>query len=249
MKKIVVNDVRKSFNYLAPTYWSIKWFSRPIADIVTPFFYNGGWSANQVTFFRTIISLFMLALLMTGENAMLAMSAVFFYVCYILDSVDGNIARISDSATYWGKFIDGISDSIGILLAPFAAGIGLWVQDENIFWLIAGSSISIVSLLTEIVRQRLNSYRVWMISQSGEIDKKKIDICNKIEKNVHLYSSININGSFLAPIALFFPLGLMAYILVLSVTQGLFSLLWLIVLIFQGKTILNRKRKSRCAVC
>ena len=79
----------------------------------------------------------------------------------------------------------------------------------------------------------------------GERQKTAIEKGRAIHQSV---TGILVNGTFLAPLALIFQLGTSVYLSILLVVQGLSSLVWLVLMLFNGHTLLMRGRRSRFAV-
>jgi phosphatidylglycerophosphate synthase len=88
---------------------------RPISMPITAIFLKLGASANQVT----VVGLILLICSLTaighgGPLATLGIAGYFLF--FVLDFVDGNIARFNRSASYFGKLFDGMVDSVGFLV-------------------------------------------------------------------------------------------------------------------------------------
>lgn len=242
--RITVAEVRASFNRKIKDHLTLTWFARPIADLWTPFFFNRGWSANQVTLVKGVIYCLTLILLGTGRWEAHIAAVAAFYVGYVLDCVDGNLARLNDSASYWGKFADGLSDFIFVGFAPLAAGIGLWIQEGNATALLVGAVTTAVTLGTEFVRHRFSFFREWMVSQTGPLtdrDDVSRDLSVRLEKTM---TEMWLNGRFLAPLLLLFPHGASYYVFALVVVQGVPCVVRLAAILHQARAILGRYRKS-----
>jgi len=92
---------------------------RPLSFPLTVLFIRAGFSANQVSLLNAALLTVVLALLASGRDALMVGGAVLFFVFYVLDFVDGNIARYRNQASYLGKLLDGTIDTIAYLI--FAA--------------------------------------------------------------------------------------------------------------------------------
>lgn len=242
--RITAADVRASYNRNVKSHFAVTWFARPIADLWTPVFFNRGWSANEVTLLRTVVSFLALILLGTGRWEAHIGAVAGFYVGFILDCVDGNLCRLNDSASYWGKFIDGLSDSIYVLLAPLATGIGLWFSASSGGALLAGAVITSLALITQMVRNRLSFFREWMISQSGPLLPAEAKAREKGLKLEQAIAPVVVNGTFVAPLLLLLPGGAAYYLWTLAVVQGASDVFWLAALLGPAHKLLRRKRKS-----
>ena len=137
--RISVAVVRASFNHSVKNHFSVTWFGRPIANVITSQFYNSGWTANGVTQFRIWLAGLATALLVVPVPGVIFGAPVLFFLCFVLDCVDGNLARLTGDVTYWGKFIDGLADFVFVLGGPLAAGVGIWLDGGSEVWMLVGA--------------------------------------------------------------------------------------------------------------
>jgi phosphatidylglycerophosphate synthase len=99
------------------TFIGIKFSKFPLHNIlfrifsfyITPIFILLKISANQATLLRILIGLISTGLVFFGE---VFLGIIFFFIGDIIDCTDGNIARVNNTATYYGKFLDGYVDVI-----------------------------------------------------------------------------------------------------------------------------------------
>jgi len=177
---------------------------------------------------------------LTGVGA-----AAVFYCCFILDCVDGNVARLRQSVSYYGKFLDGISDSVFVWGAPVAAGIALWLQGQPDYWLLVAFVSTMASVANQGFRSRLSFFREWMVGQSGDIEPGTIKRLEPIRRVQTVAASVLVNGTFLTPLLLVIPaqgreLFLMASVVFLALPE----IVWLASTMFEAKIILARPRRS-----
>lgn len=244
-KPITVEDVRASINYNVPMIWTVRWFGRPLANLITPAFYNSGWTADQVTYFRALIGAAGFLVLVVPGYWPAPIAAAAFYTCFVFDCVDGNLARLHESTSYWGKFIDGLADFLFILGAPFAAGLGLMLSGESPYWLAIGAATAIASLTSQMVRNRLSFTREWMVNQSGPLQEAEIRRCRGTKLVQATVAGIYVNGTFVAPLLLVLPdWGRKFYLLALIPVQLLCEIVWTVASISEARILLDRKRRS-----
>ena len=93
-------------------YYFYRWY-RPISLYPTALLLRFGVSANTVTVWGGLCLLS--AFVLIAQGRMLA-GAQLYLLAYILDFVDGNIARYVGKPNYFGKMIDGLVDSMTFLL-------------------------------------------------------------------------------------------------------------------------------------
>lgn len=85
-----------------------------------------GLSPNGATFAHAAISAVGLVLMTGASETAFALGLALFVLAKISDSVDGNLARLQDRASYFGKYVDGLVDMIEDIAFPLALGLHLW---------------------------------------------------------------------------------------------------------------------------
>lgn len=106
----------------------IKLFIEPFAILITCLLQNTKISANHITIFNLIISISFLALAFLIDFIFLIIGIFIFFV---LDFVDGKIARIKNQSSFIGKRLDFLTDRIVFILYSFF--IFYFQQEMNLF--------------------------------------------------------------------------------------------------------------------
>jgi phosphatidylglycerophosphate synthase len=247
-KRITLAEVRASINSDLEIHPSATYFGRPLANQMTPFFHNRGWNANHLTIVRTFIAFAGVFLLAFPLPILWQISAVIFYLCFVLDYVDGNLARIQNDASYLGKFLDGIADGIYPLTAAFFLGIGTWLYYDEPLLLILGGLISIVSLCNQMVRNRLSFFREWMVGLTGELTEQDLENAEKPREIQRRLALVTVNGYFVAIVGLMIPdWGAAVFFGFCLCTQTLPEAMWIATSMAEAGALLKRGRISRLA--
>jgi phosphatidylglycerophosphate synthase len=247
-EKITAADVRASINPDIEEHPSMSWFGRPLSNFITPFFHNRGWSANDMTVARTWLAMAAVSALAFPEPLFWQVSAFIYYICIILDCVDGNLARVQDDASYLGKFLDGLADSIYPMTATFFLGIGAWQHYDEPLFLVIGSLISIVSITNQMLRNRLSFFREWMVGLTGELTEEELVRAKGPRGFQQLLALVIVNGYFLAMIGLMIPAyGAYLFFALCFLAQLIPDFLWICSSIAESYALLKRGRKSRHA--
>ena len=96
---------------------------RPISFAVTPAFLTIGATATNVTVLNLILaSLMPLLALLAPDQAYIGLALITF-ACIVLDCVDGNIARATNSASALGQYLDSLVGKAYYLLLVIALAI------------------------------------------------------------------------------------------------------------------------------
>ena len=100
------------FKYVfIPLAWPISWL-----------FIALGISPNKATVLRLILIIISYLLILLHSNYVF-IGFLLIYISLVMDCVDGQISRTQDSATHYGKFFDGLVDSILEITFPLIIAI------------------------------------------------------------------------------------------------------------------------------
>ena len=101
-------------------YVLFQWLYRPVSMPLTALLLRVGATANGVTAVSALV-LIASVVLMSVPSPYAALGIAGYPLFYVLDFVDGNIARYRGSASYYGKLIDGFVDTLGFFVFTGAA--------------------------------------------------------------------------------------------------------------------------------
>lgn len=133
-----------------------KYILIPLAWPLTWLLANLGFSPNNITYLRAIIIIFAYYLIFINFGFM---GFILLYLSLILDCTDGQIARVTDKATHFGKYLDGLIDSLFDFFFPVVVAYYLFLQtsEENVF--VIALAASLFNSLYWMVIQRYNIYK------------------------------------------------------------------------------------------
>ncbi len=156
-----VREVRKGFARRDRNPM-MDYFFRPISFLLTPAVVKLGFSPNQVTYFGGGFGIASLVMFALGGQGPWVLGVALFNVYLLMDAVDGNVARVTDRATYLGKFLDGAIDTLIVSLLPAGIGLGLYIETDRFVWFIVGAVSCVVVLLSLYVMTRFSFHREWL---------------------------------------------------------------------------------------
>ena len=159
-KMFTINEIKNQYTDekrrqdKSTNFW-VYLFNRNISFYPTWIFLRLGMSANQVTFFSIIIGLVGCLYFSIGGKNNFIIGAILINVWAILDCVDGNMARLLNSTSSYGWFLDSITGLLLNAVLLFSIGIGSFLyHDEFIFMLssiLKVDNLQIISLALLIV--------------------------------------------------------------------------------------------------
>ncbi len=175
-----------------------RFIFRPIAYLLTENIFKG-ISANSITYFRFFLCLIFFLVFIGDEIFYLIALSIYIFNC-ILDCVDGNIARLTNSASFWGKFIDGYIDCLLEIFILLFGIIYLYLNNDlNTFKLCLIIIAIVLFLIENYTRDRISFYREWiknstssffelggLVKESGFFIRNKSTYMNKLFIDIKL---------------------------------------------------------------
>lgn len=130
MRKYTVGDIRRSYTPAkARAEWYGEWPSamiyRPLSFLLTPLLLSLSFSATMVTLLSLALGLALPLIAAFGGREAVWIVAATATAWMILDCIDGNIARVTETSSLAGRYLDSVTDvafrgcfyvAIGILI-------------------------------------------------------------------------------------------------------------------------------------
>lgn len=222
-EKVTAADIRDDFpdekrrNDFQSHLWAYL-VVRPLSFYLTPFFINRGMSANAVTVLGLVVLLGGLGAVLGGVQATGAMvaGAVLINVWYVLDFVDGNVARYRETESEFGAFLDWYVGIIYHAGLPLCIGTVVYLSSsfiivpvDPVWWLVLAVGWVVAMLSRKLVAQKVTLLK-------KETDDGNKDGLSTIEMIAGAYTS------FKAP--LFFLFVLFAAVDVWLLLFGLYGI-------------------------
>ena len=155
-QNVKISDVRRSqrLDGISPPL-IFNYITRPTAWPFTVVFARLGFGPNGATAFRIVVTLLAFAAFLAPDPAMFWVGCGLFYFALVLDHVDGQLARLQDQASYFGKFFDGLIDSLAEVPFPLILGIAIWQQNAAPSILVVAAFGALGVALTQILFLRM----------------------------------------------------------------------------------------------
>lgn len=161
---------------------------------ITRFFINTKITPNQITvmwiFFHIIGSLF----LTTGNYVYMLVGVVLYHIAYLLDCVDGQLARYKKQFSLLGVHIDYMGHVASFLMFFVCLTIGVYVIYKQIIYVIIGVIVIIFYIFGKLFSINIASFKRNQWNKLGDllsgVNFKKSD--NKIK--IFLFELFRIEG-------------------------------------------------------
>jgi phosphatidylglycerophosphate synthase len=152
-----VADVYRRTRKPKDIFWN-RFVARPAAAVLLVPLQRSQVTPNQITFASLVVFAVAAAVLIAvpGWSGLLIAVAV-IELSYVLDCVDGQLARLRGTSTPVGAHLDFLMDELKAFVLVAAVGIRLWLPDREARWLLEAlvglcAVASAISLTTFIRR-------------------------------------------------------------------------------------------------
>jgi len=138
-------------------FWN-KYVARPAAAVLLVPLERSPVTPNQVTFASLVVFAGAVPLLIAVPgHAGLLLAALVIQLSYVLDCVDGQLARMRGTSTPVGAYLDFLMDELKAFLLVAAMGVRLWREQDDTVWLLEGLAglvaVASANALTTFVRR------------------------------------------------------------------------------------------------
>ena len=172
-----LNQIKRSYNSAADsTSLMTQYFFRPISFNITFVLLKFNLTANQVTVMSFFLGLGGMVCFISGGRLLFSLGVILYLLSLILDFVDGNIARVTDTATYYGKFLDGAVNAVIEIMLPFSVAVGLYLTGYGDLPLFIGVGSAMVLAFAAFLLNRLSFFNrlIEMDVREGKIEPPEL---------------------------------------------------------------------------
>ncbi|MDD5679952.1 MAG: CDP-alcohol phosphatidyltransferase family protein [Candidatus Omnitrophica bacterium] len=161
--KYAPSKVKNSFNFNANNASVIsRYIIRPLSFYMTSFALELNMKPDQATAISLALNVMSAFAFITGTRIFFTFGVLLYFLAVLFDFVDGNIARITDSATYFGKFADGAVDVFADSFIPLAVAVGFYFAGSSVAFLLMGIGASMFLLFGFFVINRASFMCRWV---------------------------------------------------------------------------------------
>jgi phosphatidylglycerophosphate synthase len=133
-----VRDIYRQSKKKRDNFWT-EWISRPPAAVLVWMLRNTRVTPNQVSFFAIAVAAGGCATLIWWRTWLgLIVAGLLLQLAYVVDCVDGQLARIKSMASPVGALLDFMLDEVKAFMVIAAAATRLYLQSADPRWLLIG---------------------------------------------------------------------------------------------------------------
>lgn len=119
---------------------------------------------NQLTFGAGVLGLGSAACFALGTWPWLVAGALLFHLSFVLDCMDGKIARLKGNGSIFGVWVDFVFDRVRFFICMLALLVGQWAQTGEVIYLLLAPSAIFLDMLrylngTQVAKTRRAMHR------------------------------------------------------------------------------------------
>lgn len=111
---------------------------------------------NALTVFSLVLGLASAVCLAMDH---LAAGAVLFYVSFLIDCVDGKIARLKGTGTPFGLWLDYVGDRVRVVLCAAGLAYGQYVLTGDVAYILLGAAVAVLDLFRYVNAPQMKRVR------------------------------------------------------------------------------------------
>jgi len=144
-----VRDIYRQSKKKRDNFWT-EWISRPPAALLVYLLKGTSITPNQVSFLAITIAAGGCATLIAWRTwTGLIVAGLILQLAYVIDCVDGQLARLKSMSSPVGALLDFMLDEVKAFLVIASAAARLWLQTTDARWLLFGL-VGVVAAATGI---------------------------------------------------------------------------------------------------
>lgn len=149
--------------------YSNLYLIHPLSARLTVLFARWGWSPNQVSALGLLSALFAAVSFYHYEHTMMSILGLLFLLgWHVFDGADGQLARLTNQSTEFGRIVDGVCDHAGYAMVYVALALAMQPLYGPWIWMLAvAAGISHVIQASALEFHRDN-YDCWIHRRFGK---------------------------------------------------------------------------------
>ncbi|MFC7327614.1 CDP-alcohol phosphatidyltransferase family protein [Marinactinospora rubrisoli] len=147
MTSFTLADVRERTYKKRDAWWTVFLVDPLAARLVVWTANRTNITPNQITFGAGVLGLGSAVCFALGSWPWLVAGAVLFHLSFVLDCMDGKIARLKNNGSVFGAWVDFVFDRIRFFGCMLALLIGQWAVTGDIVYLLLAPVVTFLDLL------------------------------------------------------------------------------------------------------
>lgn len=133
--KVTLQEIRERTYKPVDAWWTVLLVD-PLASRLVRLVAPYRWlTPNVLTLLATVIGVGAMVLFAIGDRWALVAGALLFHLSFVVDCMDGKIARLNGTGTIFGQWLDFVLDRVRVFVCAVALFGGQYLQTDNIAYL------------------------------------------------------------------------------------------------------------------
>ncbi|MEU8240313.1 CDP-alcohol phosphatidyltransferase family protein [Actinoplanes missouriensis] len=163
--KVTLQEIRERTYKPVDAWWTVLLVD-PLASRLVRLVAPYRWiTPNVLTLFATVIGVGAMVFFAIGDRWALAAGALLFHLSFVVDCMDGKIARLNGTGTIFGQWLDFVLDRVRVFFCAVALFGGQYVQTDNVAYLWMMSVAVFLDLFRYLNGQQMAKVRRFMREQ------------------------------------------------------------------------------------
>ncbi|WP_043623704.1 CDP-alcohol phosphatidyltransferase family protein [Nonomuraea candida] len=138
------------------SWWTV-YFVDPVAcRVALPVANRTRMTPNELTVFSLVLG--MVSAVFFASNQLIA-GACFFYLSFMIDCVDGKIARLKGTGTPFGLWLDYVGDRIRVVLCAGGLAYGQYTLTGDVRYVVLGAAVAVLDLFRYVNAPQMKRVR------------------------------------------------------------------------------------------
>lgn len=166
--KVSLQEIRERTYKPVDAWWTVLLVD-PLASrlvrVVAPY---KRITPNILTVIATLIGLVAAACFAQGSRWWLVLGAVLFHLSFVVDCMDGKIARLNGTGSNFGQWLDYVFDRVRVLACGFALMGGQYARTHHVIYLYLAAVVIFLDMFRYLNSLEMNKIRRGMKDQIAE---------------------------------------------------------------------------------
>lgn len=130
---------------------------------------------NRVTWAALFIGLASAGFFLEGDRRSLLIGALLYHLSFILDCIDGKLARLKGNGTVFGGWLDYVFDRIRVLFCALALMGGQFLRTDDERFLLAATAVVFLDMLRYVDALQIYKMRMSMRTKIEKVTKSRAE--------------------------------------------------------------------------
>jgi phosphatidylglycerophosphate synthase len=163
-QRFTLDDVKHTYKR-KDAWWTVLLVDPVASRLTVPIANHTGITPNQVSFVSFLVGLGSAAAFAQGNHAMLALGALLYHVSFVLDCIDGKIARLKGTGSAFGMWLDFSFDRYKFWICAAALAYGQYERTGEVLFVWLALFVAFFDML-----RYLNAWQVAKVRR--EMDRR-----------------------------------------------------------------------------